>query len=177
MCVVSVHAGISPFPFPFPFHFPCSHRSLIGCQYPVLGWVCASDGCCTLKQADELHALRQELDSTQEALQRESHRVQLLEAELLRLRCSQSVCLSRRSGGTATASTVTRGGDLPGSGATVSPAAEIREGTGCDFSGGLDDAQLLMGGRPGAASIGTFDGSESYIRSRCAPSLGPLQRC
>lgn len=49
-------------------------------------------------QAEKLLALRQKLDKTQESLQREQHRVQLLEAELQHLRCSQSACLSRRMG-------------------------------------------------------------------------------
>ena len=52
-------------------------------------------------QAEKLLALRQKLEKTQEMLQREQHRVQLLEAELLHLRCAQSACLYRKPGGEA----------------------------------------------------------------------------
>ncbi len=48
-------------------------------------------------QADELKLLREQLHATQEAFKREEHHAQLLEAELLRLRCSQSACLSIRT--------------------------------------------------------------------------------
>ena len=41
-------------------------------------------------------AVRQALNKTQEILQREQHRVQLLEAELVHLRSAQSACLYRR---------------------------------------------------------------------------------
>ena len=57
-------------------------------------------------QAEQLLLLRQRLDETQEVLQREQHRVQLLEAELLHLRSAQSACLYRRSGAYASASEV-----------------------------------------------------------------------
>lgn len=50
-----------------------------------------------IMQAEQLLALRQKLDNTQEVLQREQHRVQLLEAELLHLRSTQSACLYRKS--------------------------------------------------------------------------------
>ncbi|BDA47022.1 probable sensor histidine kinase GacS [Coccomyxa sp. Obi] len=122
----------------------------------------------TGERADELHALRQQLGATQEALQREAHHVQLLEAELLRLRCSQTPCLySRRwgaslppSGGTsatASASAV--------SGQTASPPDAHSEGTGSDISG--CDAQHLMMARPDAVSNGTFERSDVYMSSRC----------
>ena len=48
-------------------------------------------------QVEEMLAMRQKLDKTQEMLQREQHRVQLLEAELQHLRSMQSACLHRRS--------------------------------------------------------------------------------
>ena len=57
-------------------------------------------------QAEQLRALRQSLDDTQEVLQREQHRVQLLEAELLHLRSAQSAYLYRRSGDHASVSEV-----------------------------------------------------------------------
>ena len=52
-------------------------------------------------QAEKLLTLRQKLEKTQEMLQREQDRVQLLEAELLHLRCAQSACLYRKPGGEA----------------------------------------------------------------------------
>ena len=57
-------------------------------------------------QAEQLLVLRQKLDKTQEVLQREQHRVQLLEAELLHLRSTQSACLYRRSSAYASVSEV-----------------------------------------------------------------------
>ncbi len=75
------------------------------------------------------------------------------------MRCSQSVCLSRRSGTTATTT---------GSAAPASPP-DISEGTGSDISG--CDAQHLMLSR---ASNGTFEESEAYISSRCAPTQAPM---
>ena len=59
-------------------------------------------------QAEQLLVLRQKLDTTQEVLQREQHRVQLLEAELLHLRSAQSACLQRRSGAESSANEVTQ---------------------------------------------------------------------
>ena len=50
--------------------------------------------------------MRQKLDLTQEVLQREQHRVQLLEAELQHLRSVQSACLHRRSAVDSTLSEV-----------------------------------------------------------------------
>ena len=50
--------------------------------------------------------MRQKLDATQEVLQREQHRVQLLEAELQHLRSVQSACLHRKSAVESTLSEV-----------------------------------------------------------------------
>lgn len=60
----------------------------------------------TTMQAEQLQVMRQRLDETQEVLQREQHRVQLLETELLHLRSAQSACLYRRSGAYASVSEV-----------------------------------------------------------------------
>lgn len=124
--------------------------------------------CPAFGQADELHALRQQLGATQEALQREAHHVQLLEAELLRLRCSQTPCLAGRRWGASPASggTSATASASGVSGQTASPPDAHSEGTGSDISG--CDAQHLMTARPDAISNGTFERSDMYMSSRRA---------
>lgn len=98
--------------------------------------------------------------------------MQLLEAELLRLRCSQTPCLAgRRWGASATGGTSSTASASAVSGQTASPPDARSEGTGSDISG--CDAQHLMTARPDAVSNGTFERSDMYMSSGCASICNP----
>ena len=93
-------------------------------------WQALMQSSHTTMQAEQLRTLRQNVDKTQELLQREQHRVQLLEEELLHLRSSQSACQYRRSGAHASVSEV-RPRSTDGLHHVLSPAHHGRGMGGC----------------------------------------------
>jgi hypothetical protein len=125
-------------------------------------------------QADELRVLQEELHATQEMLKREEHRVQLLEAELLRLRCSQSACLQRLPPTAAGAAAAVAGGMAA---ANAAAASDTGSATATSPSSSADVApQLLVGGSLTghlrldelASSSAVDDGTLSECNRRCS---------